>query len=159
MVELTAISWTVGGDWPNNGEIDIIEGVNRQTADAMTLHTSEGCTINDSGFSGDLSTSNCWTQAPGQSSNAGCGIDATSSATYGDGFNSAGGGIYAMEWTSDYIQVFEFTHASAPADLTAGTPNPSNWGEPAAYFAGDCDIDSHFNSHQIVRTPLIVIHV
>ncbi|KAG5640368.1 hypothetical protein DXG03_008893, partial [Asterophora parasitica] len=32
--------WTVGGDWPNQGEIDILEGVNDQGPNAATLHTN-----------------------------------------------------------------------------------------------------------------------
>ncbi|EED16874.1 endo-1,3(4)-beta-glucanase, putative [Talaromyces stipitatus ATCC 10500] len=142
--------WTVGSDWPNNGEIDIIEGVSQQSANAMTLHTSNGCSINDSGFTGHLATSNCYVNAAGQANNAGCSIDATTSATYGDAFNTNGGGIYAMEWTDNYIQVFEFSHATAPADINSNSPDPSNWGEPAARFQGNCDIDSHFSQHQIV---------
>ena len=37
--------WLVGPDWPNGGEIDIIEGVNNQIYDQSTLHTSSGCTM------------------------------------------------------------------------------------------------------------------
>lgn len=36
--------WTKGNNWPDNGEIDIIEGVNRMTYNQMALHTQEGCT-------------------------------------------------------------------------------------------------------------------
>ncbi|QKX57640.1 uncharacterized protein TRUGW13939_04758 [Talaromyces rugulosus] len=142
--------WTVGSDWPNNGEIDIIEGVNLQTNDAMTLHTSDGCSINNSGFSGSLSTSNCYVNAAGQSSNAGCGINSASSSSYGSGFNSAGGGVYAMEWTGSYIRTFFFPRGSVPSDITSGSPNPSGWGTPAALFEGNCNIDSHFGAQQIV---------
>lgn len=147
-------SWTVGPNWPNGGEIDIIEGVNQQTTDAMTLHTSDGCTINNSGFTGTLSTSNCYINAPGQSNNAGCGIDSTSSQSYGDGFNAIGGGVYATEWTSDAIKIWFFPRGSIPSDITSGSPDPSGWGTPAAAFAGDCDIDSHFSAQNIVRSPL-----
>ncbi|KAL1980751.1 hypothetical protein VTN96DRAFT_3558 [Rasamsonia emersonii] len=142
--------WTVGANWPNGGEIDIIEGVNQQTTDAMTLHTSDGCTINDSGFTGTLSTSNCYVDAPGQSNNAGCGIDSTSSQSYGDGFNAIGGGVYATEWTSDYIKIWFFPRGSIPSDITSGSPDPSGWGTPAAAFQGNCDIDSHFTAQNIV---------
>ena len=42
---LTDISWMVGPNWPGNGEIDIIEGVNDNAQNQMTLHTSPGCTV------------------------------------------------------------------------------------------------------------------
>eukprot|EP00694_Reclinomonas_americana_P005531 EC794718.1.p1 GENE.EC794718.1~~EC794718.1.p1 ORF type:complete len:180 (+),score=47.97 EC794718.1:20-559(+) len=35
--------WLVGDDWPINGEIDIIEGVNTQSVVHTTLHTNDGC--------------------------------------------------------------------------------------------------------------------
>lgn len=149
------IRWTVGGDWPNNGEIDIIEGVNQQTNNAMTLHTSDGCTINNSGFTGTLSTSNCYINAPGQSNNAGCGIQSTSSQSYGDGFNSIQGGVYATEWTSEAISIWFFPRGSIPGDISSGNPNPAGWGTPAAKFQGNCDIDSHFGPQQIVRLSLL----
>jgi hypothetical protein len=77
--------WTIGPDWPSNGEIDIIEGVNSQMANAMTLHTTAGCSINNAGkqrFTGSIKTKNCDTKAPGQGANVGCGISTTDMSTY-----------------------------------------------------------------------------
>ncbi|KAF9893484.1 hypothetical protein FE257_010796 [Aspergillus nanangensis] len=142
--------WMLGPDWPNNGEIDIIEGVNEQSTNAVALHTSTGCTINDSGFSGKLQTSNCDVAAAGQSNNAGCGIGSSDTQSYGDGFNQAGGGVYATEWTSAGISVWFWPSASVPSDIANGGPDPSGWGTPSAAFAGDCDIDAHFNQLQIL---------
>jgi hypothetical protein len=141
----------VGPNWPNAGEIDIIEGVNQNSNNAMTLHTSSGCTINNSGFTGSLSTSNCDVNAAGQSSNAGCGIQSRSSASYGTGFNNNGGGVYATEWTSSAISVWFFPRSAIPSDISSGNPNPSGWGTPSAFFQGNCNIDSHFQNQQIVR--------
>ena len=48
MVNLTAsIStwpavWEVGDDWPNQGEVDIVEGVNNVSPNQATLHTAAG---------------------------------------------------------------------------------------------------------------------
>jgi hypothetical protein len=155
---LTLSSWMLGSNWPNNGEIDIIEGVNTQSNNQMTLHTSDGCSINNSGFSGSLETSNCYVEASGQSTNAGCGILSSSSQSYGDGFNQANGGVYATEWTSSGINIWFFSRSSIPSDITSGNPNPSGWGTPAAAFSGSCDIDSHFNNLQIVRPVLSPIN-
>lgn len=34
--------WTVGPNWPSSGEIDVLEGVNRQSTNKMTLHSDPG---------------------------------------------------------------------------------------------------------------------
>jgi hypothetical protein len=39
-------AWETGeSNWPNLGEVDIIEGVNDNAPNAATLHTSSGCTM------------------------------------------------------------------------------------------------------------------
>ncbi|MCJ1284958.1 hypothetical protein MMC26_004295 [Xylographa opegraphella] len=143
--------WTFGPGWPNGGEIDVIEGVNDQTTNSMTLHTSDGCSANSpaAAFTGQQNTYNCYVKAANQSENEGCGFSATVSNSYGTGFNGNGGGVYAMEWTSDYIRIFFWPGGSAPSDALGDSPNPSNWGRPAAHFQGDCDIDQHFMDQQI----------
>ncbi|KAL8726624.1 MAG: hypothetical protein Q9181_005973, partial [Wetmoreana brouardii] len=37
--------WMTGPNWPNSGEIDIIEGVNIDSQNQMTMHTGSGCTF------------------------------------------------------------------------------------------------------------------
>lgn len=142
--------WMLGANWPNNGEIDIIEGVNENSENQMTLHTSDGCTINNSGFSGDLITSNCWVDAPGQSANQGCSIGDKRTSSYGSGFNSNGGGVFATVWSTSSIDIYFFPRGSVPSDIGSGKPDPSSWGTPAAQYEGSCDISSHFQSQQIV---------
>jgi hypothetical protein len=151
----------LGDNWPSNGEIDIIEGVNEQSTNQAALHTSPGCSIKHSGFSGSVDTSNCYVKASGQSDNAGCAITSNNTQSYGNGFNKAGGGVYATEWTSNAIKVWFFPSASVPSDISKGSPNPSGWGNPMAAFAGSCDIDSHFKELQIVRSlhpPIRIFH-
>ncbi|GKZ70348.1 hypothetical protein AnigIFM50267_005986 [Aspergillus niger] len=143
--------WLVGADWPNNGEIDIIEGVNQQSGNDMTLHTSDGCSISSSSdFTGSMTTDNCYVYAAGQSSNAGCGITDPDATSYGTAFNANGGGVFATEWTSDAISIWFFERGSIPDDIDSGNPDPDSWGSPVARFQGDCDIDSHFDGLQII---------
>ncbi|KAL5366655.1 concanavalin A-like lectin/glucanase domain-containing protein [Aspergillus floccosus] len=142
--------WLLGSNWPTNGEIDIIEGVHDQTHNAMASHTSNGCRIDGSGFSGSLGTSNCYDAAPDQPTNAGCSITDASATSYGAGFNAANGGVFATEWTSDAISIWFFSRGSIPGDIARGTPDPGSWGTPSARFAGQCDIDAHFKGMQIV---------
>lgn len=120
--------------WPNNGEIDIIEGVNFQAQNAMTLHTNSNCTLMSQDCSG------------------GCGIENGGTPSFGDGFNGHAGGIYALEWTSDVINIFYFARSDIPADALSESPNPTGWGNPTASFVGGsgCTIDEHFSDHQIV---------
>lgn len=143
--------WMLGPDWPNNGELDIIENVNSATTNIMTLHTDSGCTISSSGtFSGLVTTDNCDVNAPNQATNQGCSIQSSNTATYGVGFNENGGGIYATEWTSLGISIWYFPRSAIPSDILAGTPTPENWGMPLSTFSGGCDIDEHVDNMQIV---------
>ncbi|OCK80932.1 glycoside hydrolase family 16 protein [Lepidopterella palustris CBS 459.81] len=143
--------WMVGPNWPNSGEIDIIEGVNEQTTNAMTLHTGAGCSItNTGGFSGSITTSNCDVNAAGQFTNAGCQIMESATNSFGAGFNSNNGGVYATMWTSSAISIYFFPRGSIPSDITSGSPDPSGWGTPAAVFMGSCDIANTFKNQQIV---------
>jgi len=155
--------WTVGPNWPTGGEIDIIEGVNTQSSNSVTLHTGPGCSI-DSGtspagsgssdaaaiFSGSVTTPNCDVAATGQSTNAGCSIGTSDSFNYGDGLNANKGGVYATEWHSDVIRTWFFPRDRIPSDIDS-SPDPSSWGTPlAAFQSTSCDIDSMFKDQQIV---------
>ena len=146
--------WMLGADktWPDAGEIDIVEGVNSQPANKMTLHTNAGVSVtNSTGFSGELVTPNCDIDAPDQATNAGCQIADTSNITFGSGFNAANGGVYATEWTSEFIKIWFFPRGSIPSDVASGTPTPSDaWGAPNSVFQGDFNMDEHFQNLQII---------
>jgi hypothetical protein len=150
--------WMVGPSWPNSGEIDILEGVNTQTAVQSTLHTNEGCVMPvDSPMTGHWGKgtngqpgTNCWVNAPNQYGNAGCGVVGNAD-TYGAPFNDAGGGVFATDITATSVRMFFFPMAQVPADLAAGRPDPDGWGTPYAYFTlgQDCPA-SHFKDLNIV---------
>jgi len=151
--------WLVGPNWPNSGEIDIIEGVNVNTQDSTTLHTSNGCTMSNStnSFTGtwgkgtnNNDATNCYVSAPNQQNNQGCGI-VGAQGSYGAPFNSGQGGVFAVEWTSAHIQAFFFPRNNIPSDITGNQPNPSSWGKPYAYFGlGSMCNPNHFQNMNMV---------
>ncbi len=65
--------WLSGEDWPNNGEIDILEGVDGKTFNSITLHSKDGCRMaegDSSLFTGRWAkgtsglATNCFVRAP-----------------------------------------------------------------------------------------------
>ena len=136
--------WTFGPNWPASGEIDIIEGVNSNNFDSITLHTAAGCSMSSTG-----SLAGSTLLSPNCQGNNGCSITATNTQGYGAGFNAIGGGVYAMQWESSGIYVWFFPRNAIPSDVTSGSPNPSGWGLPTAKFEG-CNVDQYFMNHNIV---------
>ena len=164
--------WLLGTShpWPEAGEIDVVEGVNTQAFNRMTLHTNAGMSIDNSSintdiFTGNLVTADCDVNDPNQDKNAGCQIaDQPNLLSFGTGFNQQGGGVFAMEWTSDAIKIWFFPRSqisSWPADLLTDSPNPSGsssnstnvaWPTPNAVFQSPTPgtIDAHFCALQLV---------
>ncbi|KFY45592.1 hypothetical protein V495_02903 [Pseudogymnoascus sp. VKM F-4514 (FW-929)] len=142
--------WLVGPNWPFTGEIDIIEGVNLQTTDSMTLHTSAGCVVDNQGSLPGTTTLE--TNCNANSGFNGCSVSTSDPRGFGTGFNAAGGGVYAMQWESSGVYIWFFPRGSVPADINSGAPKTQNWGLPVAAFNGGngCNIDQHFKDHQIV---------
>ncbi|KAB5563551.1 glycoside hydrolase family 16 protein [Coniochaeta sp. 2T2.1] len=141
--------WMFGPNWPAGGEVDIIEGVNNQASNAVTLHTKPGCSMSNSGSlaSTKLASADC-------TGHIGCAQETESHGNYGAGFNAQGGGVYALEWTSDHIAVWFFARSDPMAAQLAApgaVPDPATFGQPVARFVGDsCNIDEHFTSNNIV---------
>ena len=98
-------------------------------------------------LSGNDST-NCFYEA---NNFQGCGLADARPESFGLAFNQAGGGVYAMDWTSDHIAIWFWPRTSIPPNALSDTPDPLQWGKPVADFRGHCDIDSKFREHQIVR--------
>ncbi|KAJ7595527.1 glycoside hydrolase family 16 protein [Mycena floridula] len=139
--------WTVGPNWPAGGEIDILEGVNNVQTNQMTLHTSEGCTL-DAGakMSGTAKGTQCATIG---GDNTGCAVSDGDTRSYGQAFNDAGGGVFAHLWNADGIKVWHFARADIPGNIQSQQPNPDDgWGDPVAFFPNTgCDIAKHFYEH------------
>ncbi|KAI4174133.1 MAG: hypothetical protein LQ348_006428 [Seirophora lacunosa] len=134
--------WMTGPNWPHSGEIDIIEGVNTASRNRMTMHTSDGCSLAGSTCQGSL----------------GCHIEPTDTNSFGTGLNDANGGVYAMQWTSRWINIWFFPRGREPSDISGPHPNTGTWGHPSASFVGggaddsesSCNIDEHFKDNHIV---------
>jgi hypothetical protein len=83
----------------------------------------------------------------------GCG-NTGPSGSFGDAFNSIGGGVYATEIKSSSLKIWFFPRSSIPADITSGKPNPSGWSAPFADFEtskGGCNIGNYFKKQTLVR--------
>jgi hypothetical protein len=140
--------WTVGPDWPKGGEIDILEGVHNQDTNQYTLHTAEGCSLDDSvKTTSKILGTKC---ASSGADNSGCAFKDSDNRSYGKGFNQAGGGVYAHIVDNTGIRIWHFARAEIPKDITDGKPNPASWPEPAASFASKtCEVGKFFYDHVI----------
>jgi len=151
--------WTVGSDWPNHGEIDIIETINTNEQNQYTVHSASGCEIDMSstapeGFKVSALASKVLHTECGstKSSNSGCGFVDEDDTSAGAPFNAAGGGVFAMEWTSDGIKIWHFPRGSEPSDIASQSPSPSNWNTQylkAAWSSHSCDTKKYFQQHAI----------
>ncbi|KAG2050252.1 glycoside hydrolase family 16 protein [Suillus hirtellus] len=141
--------------WPAGGEIDILEGANDVVPNQSTLHTGHNCSMpNNTLQSGTFVTTNCDASV---AYNVGCGVKyAQDNRSFGPGFNSIGGGWYAMERTLHYIKVWFWERHDpwVPLDVSSGAwiIDTDGWGTPAANFPNntECDIQSHFQGNNII---------
>jgi hypothetical protein len=128
-------------NWPINGEIDLIEGVNTQTEAKTALHTTKVCNMNDvpqgvktgswdtaQGVpmkNGELDMTlreakNCFVYDPHQWLNQGCVAVSDNNATIGTPLNDNGGGVFVLEWDpiNRFMKSWAFTpHGEMPENL------------------------------------------
>lgn len=106
---------------PNDGEIDIIEGVHAINMNSMSTHTGPGCTMGTSGFSGKFmmataQKNQCNVYA---SDSQGCGVRSASKSSYGPNFNKKGGGVFALLWAKEGIKIYQWPRNKIPADVSS----------------------------------------
>jgi len=152
--------FTQGQSWPAQGEIDIIENVNLATANRYSLHVGDdSCsqplsvqsnqtgTINTDSLTASGSLSNCTvTPSTGQNT-VGCVTTETKSNSFGSGFASQGGGVYAMLWDDNGIAFWYFARANVPSNIGSNSsqPDPTTWGMASAWYpASACDPKTAF---------------
>jgi hypothetical protein len=129
-------------NWPVNGEIDIVEGVNYQSEAKTALHTTKGCDMNDVPLGTMTGTwdpavgipnaktgipdmtmreaRNCFVYDPHQWLNQGCVAVDTDGGSLGIPLNDKGGGIFALEWdpANLHLRTWVFSpHTAVPKNL------------------------------------------
>eukprot|EP00934_Nitzschia_sp_Nitz4_P009340 Nitzschia sp. Nitz4//scaffold17_size182527//81430//83144//NITZ4_001852-RA/size182527-snap-gene-0.295-mRNA-1//-1//CDS//3329539334//9330//frame0 len=129
-------------NWPVNGEIDIVEGVNYQAEAKTALHTTKGCDMYDvplGTMTGTWDTAigipdkktgipdmtmreakDCFVYDPHQWLNQGCVAIDTDGNSLGIPLNENGGGIFALEWdpVNRHMRTWVFTpHTKVPENL------------------------------------------
>lgn len=144
-----ALWLTDSSNWPENGEIDVMEATNKaDTGNQMTLHTTGGCSMDvKRKNTGEVMKKDCNHE---KSDNDGCGVKSDADG-FGTGFNKNGGGVMAVEWRKEGIRMWQFARKSIPSDIKSNKPAPSTWGTAVADFPNtDCNIGSHFKNQSII---------
>ncbi|KIY71080.1 glycoside hydrolase family 16 protein [Cylindrobasidium torrendii FP15055 ss-10] len=147
--------WMNGdGVWPFSGEIDIVEGVNTYTQNVVSVHTGSGCSLSSnivSSLSKAVLKSPHTLDCDATIDTAACGFNMNSKTTYGQPFNAAGGGTYAVSITDAGISFYFWQQGSVPADVYSKTPTPSGWGDADVTIgANDCNIGNNFKNLRLV---------
>ena len=125
----------------------MLEHTNKQTSNAMTLHTSYGCSMGvKRQMTGAAAQADCHNST---NSNEGCRVDGPAGSA-GEPLNAKGGAVMAVEWRPEGIRMWQFERARLPPDLTAQKPDPAAWGAALADFPStDCDVTSRFRNASI----------
>ncbi|OQV03059.1 hypothetical protein CLAIMM_08157 [Cladophialophora immunda] len=133
--------WLVGPQWPDDGEIDIMEGISLQPINKMVLHTKAHLTISNISdpsvanatqmqMRGTFTSLDCSADIPGD---PGCAVSGANNS-FGQAFNDNGGGVLATEYGPQWISIWNFARDEIPADAFSGSPDPETWRVPDAHF-------------------------
>ncbi|GAA5955204.1 hypothetical protein JCM8115_001881 [Rhodotorula mucilaginosa] len=145
--------WSTGPDWPNGGEIDLVEYVSLQSKNGFSVHTGPGCWAGSTGYSaeGMLAGANSLNCDAHATDSQGCGFRTTQNATCGVGANAKGAGVYALEWSSAGIKAWYFPRGQVPQDIKDKNPNPWSWSTPDMYIAAEgCNPSTYFQPQTLV---------
>ncbi|KAJ5960818.1 Concanavalin A-like lectin/glucanases superfamily [Penicillium vulpinum] len=137
--------WSVGKNWPGDGEIDIIEGVNMHKHNEIVMHTSGTCSMTDTDMTGSVNATGCGEEL----GPVGCVIEGHE-GSYGTPFNEQKGGVYSLQWTDDFLKIWYFPRQSIPASITSGKPDVTEFGTPMAVVAESCDVGTAFKAQSFV---------
>ncbi|KAI0372082.1 hypothetical protein BV20DRAFT_1120294 [Pilatotrama ljubarskyi] len=140
--------WTKGPNWPYDGEIDIVEGINLMKDNQMAVHTTHGCTIpRNVTQTGTIGFTDC-------SQGSGCTVHETKPNSFGEAFAQNGGGVWATQYDVQGVFIWYWDRPNVPQELTnnASSIDISTWGTPSAAFpvTPQCNLTQYFTPQQIV---------
>ncbi|SJL02708.1 uncharacterized protein ARMOST_06043 [Armillaria ostoyae] len=148
--------WTFGGtdaEWPMFGEIDIVEGINLQTNNRMSLHHNDSSCVQPAnpGQSGQTFNSNCSSGGGG----VGCTISETKPNSYGESFAQNGGGAFALQFDVSGAYIWFWPRQNIPKSLTSATStsnmDTTDWGLPSAAFpSSGCNLQKLFSPQRLI---------
>ncbi|RYO97608.1 hypothetical protein DL764_007282 [Monosporascus ibericus] len=106
--------WFFGEPWPTKGEIDLYENwndlpFNRHTSHVDAPEVIGECILLQDEMEAVIDSPNCYDFAEGQANFQGC-----SASQFTTTFGSSNGGVYAMEWTSEHLKIWDWERAFAP---------------------------------------------
>ncbi|KAI1473713.1 glycoside hydrolase family 16 protein [Daldinia eschscholtzii] len=142
--------WFFGDPWPTKGEIDLYENWNDLTFNRHTSHVDKpevvgDCTLVASDMTAKIDSPNCYDFADGQANFQGCSASEVSST-----FGSPDGGIFALQWTNDFLKIWDWPRNEAPKDIVSGQPAPDDkWGKPS-YVISNCNVEKAFKDMKMV---------
>ncbi|KAJ5034719.1 hypothetical protein NUH16_006162 [Penicillium rubens] len=137
--------WSVGREWPQDGEIDIIEGVNLQEHNEIVMHTAGTCSLTDTDMTGSVNATGCGLDL----GPVGCKIEGQE-GSFGTPFNKKKGGVYSLQWTDEFLKIWYFPRNSIPASITNGEPDVTQFGTPMAVVKESCDVANAFKPQSFV---------
>ncbi|KAF5382697.1 hypothetical protein D9615_003072 [Tricholomella constricta] len=144
--------WSQSPNWPTGGEIDTFEGVNLMTHNQMGLHTLPGCTVvNPSQASSSSQQSTDCSHL--SNNNQGCIVSDGNTASYGQAFAAAGGGVFVTEFAASGISIWFFPRASVPNSVTSNTKavDTSSLGTPVGNWPSTgCPMDKFFEPQNLI---------
>ncbi|KAI9202251.1 concanavalin A-like lectin/glucanase domain-containing protein [Polychytrium aggregatum] len=130
---------TTGPTDPSAAEVDIFEAINMRTSNGIGFYNNGHCYASPAAQSKlNITQMSCGVNVNDRSAASGCNYDDLPVGSAGDAFNQQGGGVYAMEMTSNYMNYYYWPRAQIPSDVANGNPDPSSWGMPYINFPFDC---------------------
>ncbi|KAF4587846.1 beta-1,3-endoglucanase [Ophiocordyceps camponoti-floridani] len=149
--------WTVGdGPWPVNGEIDLYEGWNLNTANRPSFHAGTpdqigNCRLHHRLQGGEVVSANCdnsFDLKPDQPAGQGCQVKETNNTIWG----SETGGIQALLWTDTQLSIWTWPSGLAPLSLDADQVQvDSTWGRPSLHLAlPNCNVTTALTDQRLI---------